>query len=368
MSQAGSLGGGIIPPGGVVETLTGNTGGPVGPNGSGNINVVGDGITIDVSGNPGTNTLTISSLASSVAFSAYLSATESNVTGDGTTFQVPYDSTYFNNGAAFDTTGSVFIAPQDGEYCFSVNMFLEDIDVLATSGQVDLNVNSGGAIHNITNWNVSTVGDINGESLLNGFRILSLSANDTVGVQVTVSNTTLTIDVNGGALTDCVFEGFLVASVGGGANLTFDADTGSAVPAANVINVFGNGSNVTTSAAGNTITIDADGFVWNEITVVGPTAMAVENGYIANNVALVTLTLPAIATVGDIIRVEGKGSGLWTIAQQAGQSIRIGDSSTTVGVGGSLTATDAGDGVGLLCITANTGWMVTGGTGTIDWV
>lgn len=43
---------------GAVTTLTGNTGGAVGPNGSGNINVVGSG-NITVSGNPGTNTETI---------------------------------------------------------------------------------------------------------------------------------------------------------------------------------------------------------------------------------------------------------------------------------------------------------------------
>jgi len=49
-----------MPPGTVVETLTGNTGGPVGPNGANNINVVGDGIGITVAGSPGTNTLTIS--------------------------------------------------------------------------------------------------------------------------------------------------------------------------------------------------------------------------------------------------------------------------------------------------------------------
>jgi len=368
MSQITSYGFGVFPPGAVVETLTGNSGGAVGPDGANNINVVGDGVTIDVAGNPGTNTLTISSLANSVAFSAYLSATQSDVTGDGTVYPIPYNSTYFNNGAAFNTGTNVFVAPQDGEYCFSVNIFLEDLDAAHTQGQVDLDVNGGGAIHMILDWNSSTVGDLNGDSLINGFRILQLSANDTVGVQVTVSNGTKTVDVNGGVATDCVFEGFLVATVGGSSTLTFDADTGSAVPAANVINVFGNGSNVTTSAAGNTITIDADGFIWNEVLVVGPTAMAVQNGYIANNVALVTLTLPAVAVVGDIVRVEGKGSGLWTIAQGAGQSIRIGNSTTTVGVGGSLTATDAGDGVGLLCITANTGWMVTDGTGSINWV
>lgn len=57
MSQSGSYnagGGG----GGTVTTLTGNTGGAVGPT-AGNINVVGSGV-IAVAGNPGTSTLTIS--------------------------------------------------------------------------------------------------------------------------------------------------------------------------------------------------------------------------------------------------------------------------------------------------------------------
>ena len=41
-----------------VETLTGNTGGPVSPDGSANINILGDS-PINVAGNPGTNTLTV---------------------------------------------------------------------------------------------------------------------------------------------------------------------------------------------------------------------------------------------------------------------------------------------------------------------
>ena len=50
------------PPPGFLETLTGNSGGPVGPDASDNINVIGDGTTINVTGNPGTNTLTISAI------------------------------------------------------------------------------------------------------------------------------------------------------------------------------------------------------------------------------------------------------------------------------------------------------------------
>lgn len=44
----------------IVETLTGNTGGPVGTDGSNNINVVGDVTTINIVGNPATHTLTAS--------------------------------------------------------------------------------------------------------------------------------------------------------------------------------------------------------------------------------------------------------------------------------------------------------------------
>lgn len=46
--------------GGTVDTLSGNSGGPIGPDGSNNINIVGSGA-ISVSGNPMTNTLTITS-------------------------------------------------------------------------------------------------------------------------------------------------------------------------------------------------------------------------------------------------------------------------------------------------------------------
>lgn len=50
---------------GDVLTLTGNSGGPVSP-AAGNINVVGDGATINIVGNPGTNTLTVSTIGTGV--------------------------------------------------------------------------------------------------------------------------------------------------------------------------------------------------------------------------------------------------------------------------------------------------------------
>jgi hypothetical protein len=107
------------------------------------------------------------------------------------------------------------------------------------------------------------------------------------------------------------------------------------------------------------------GYVWTEVT--GTTqSMAVDSGYIANNAARVTMTLPSVCSVGDTISVAGKGTGGWKIAQNAGQVIRAGSSSTTVGVAGYLESTNQYDSIELLCITANTDWVVlTGPQGNI---
>jgi len=105
-------------------------------------------------------------------------------------------------------------------------------------------------------------------------------------------------------------------------------------------------------------------FTWNEVLAVSAN-MAVANGYIANDAGLVTLTMPAAAAVGDEIRVASKGAGGWLVAQNASQSIRLGNVVTTVGVGGSLASTALGDCLHLACTTTNTGWEVLSAVGNI---
>lgn len=105
-------------------------------------------------------------------------------------------------------------------------------------------------------------------------------------------------------------------------------------------------------------------FVWNEIA--GPAQSAVvDNGYITNNAALVTVTLPVTASIGDIVRVVGKGSGGWRVAQNVGQSIRLNGATTSVGVGGMLDSTGIDDTVEILCDTIDFGWIVISSVGTI---
>jgi hypothetical protein len=96
------------------------------------------------------------------------------------------------------------------------------------------------------------------------------------------------------------------------------------------------------------------------------TTQACSNGmrYGANNVGLVTLTLPATAPVGMRIEVYGVGAGGWKLAQNALQTIRVGSSASTVGITGYISGAQ-GSTVELICTTANTGWMVTYSSGTI---
>lgn len=100
-------------------------------------------------------------------------------------------------------------------------------------------------------------------------------------------------------------------------------------------------------------------FPFTEVTTTSQT-MVSNNGYILNNAALVTATLPLSSAVGDFVWIVGKGTGGWRIAQNAGQSIHFGDQSTTVGVAGHLDSTNQYDAIQLLCTTANTEWTCTG--------
>jgi len=96
--------------------------------------------------------------------------------------------------------------------------------------------------------------------------------------------------------------------------------------------------------------------------------LEINKGVIANNVALVTLTLPTTASVGDTLEVVGKGAGGWLIAQNAGQSIHFISSTTTVGVGGSLASSQQYDAIKMVCTVADTEFTVVSSSGNITIV
>jgi hypothetical protein len=130
----------------------------------------------------------------------------------------------------------------------------------------------------------------------------------------------------------------------------------------------GTGISVVNASGSITISASGGGLAWTVVT--GTTqAAAVNNGYFANNAGTVTVTLPATAAVGTVVAVAGMNNATgWVIAQNAGQQVFIGASSTTIGVAGSLASTQTHDSVYLVCNVANTSWIVTNVVGNITVV
>lgn len=125
----------------------------------------------------------------------------------------------------------------------------------------------------------------------------------------------------------------------------------------------GAGIDITNAAGSITIATTKGGFAWVDATNATYT-LAIQTGYVTDRLAGVTYTLPAAAGLGDCIKIVGR-DGLATVAQNAGQRIFFGNQFTTIGVGGSIVATDAGDCVELRCILTgpNTEWRVENAVG-----
>ena len=133
----------------------------------------------------------------------------------------------------------------------------------------------------------------------------------------------------------------------------------------------GNGVSFTVgSPAGNeTLTIAATGGGTGWVVTADDTAMDANKGYIPTDASVRTaFALPSAAAQGAVNRVVGSGAAGWSITQAAGQSINFGTVASTTGTAGSLASTDDKDCVELVCITANTTWVVASAIGNITYV
>lgn len=93
---------------------------------------------------------------------------------------------------------------------------------------------------------------------------------------------------------------------------------------------------------------------WVSITGTSQTAQA-GIGYVPQNVALTTITLPSSPTFGNVVAVEGSGSGGWRLQAAAGQVIHIG--SLTTSTAGSLSSVNRYDSTEVIYVETNS-WKV----------
>lgn len=183
-----------------------------------------------------------------------------------------------------------------------------------------------------------------------GTDITSTVANGTTAAVITLNIPTASA-TNRGALSSADWSTFNGKQ--GAITLTTTGSSGAATLVGNTLNI----PQYTGGSGGGGIT-------WSEVLTTTQAA-AVNNGYIANNASLVTITLPTTASVGSYIRIAGKGAGGWKVAQNASQLINFGNLPSTTGVTGFIQSTNSEDAVELLCVTANNEWSVISSIGNI---
>ncbi len=199
-------------------------------------------------------------------------------------------------------------------------------------------------------------------------------------VTITGTATSITLAGNTGSIAGSSFTlsgSGVLSSAASGSTVAFTStaanvihsSSGDATASSNAFTIVGSGT-VSTSASGSTLTITGGpaGFTWNNTT--GSTqAMVVANGYVDNGSGTPTVyTLPTTAAVGSLVAVQGAGTGLYTIAQNASQTISFNAVTSTSGVGGSVSSTSRYDSITLICITANNGWAVNSSVGNFNVV
>lgn len=124
------------------------------------------------------------------------------------------------------------------------------------------------------------------------------------------------------------------------------------------------GSNISITNGAGTISIAASAGTLTYTEITGATQnMAANNAYGANRSGGVAFTLPTTAAIGTELEIVGI-AGLWSIAENSGQTIYFGNTNATT-TSGTITATNAGDCIKLKCIVADTGFRVTSAVGNL---
>lgn len=369
MSQAGSYnrGSGAAP----VETLTGNSGGAVPPTG-GNINIVGTGV-VDVTGNPGTSTLTISvdqTVAETFTTDSGVATPVANnidiIGGTGITTSAVGDTIIITSSAS---SGIIQLEADDGDTASGASVNVLGGDNITTSGDNVSTITV--AVSGTTNHSVQ-VGNASGSlaSLAvgtNGQVLTGVTGSDPIFAAPAASSISITGDT-GGALVGAAFT-----FSGGTTGLSFGGAVATETLTFAGITANGGTVNLGTDNAANAITIGTGNVA--RLINIGQSAAAhvinigVNNG--ASSLGLNAGTGDMRLISGDEITLDASGVlelnstgaaiSIGNDANAFGINVGTGAAARTITIGNNTTTT-------ALQLTSGTGSITLTSTGTGDIV
>ena len=177
----------------------------------------------------------------------------------------------------------------------------------------------------------------------------------------------LTVPAGGTGLATITDGGILLGSGTGNINPTAQPTNGQLLIGSTGVDpalaTLTAGAGMTVTNAAGSITLASGAVIWS-VQATGTSLLANE-GFISTAATAQNFPLPAASCpVGSILEITGNGAGLVTVTQNAGQSIRFGNSVSTVGVTGSVGSSEQGDAIKLVCTVSDTTFQaVTGSIG-----
>lgn len=312
----------------VTATLTGNSGGAVGVDGSNTIFVVGDTTTINVVGNPGANTLTISTAGTVAttynedAGSAVPSAGVLRVIGG-----VGVNTSGAGNTITINSTAAVPL------------LFTENSGT-ATPAANNLNVLGGTGI--TTSGAGSTVTITTSAVVARQYDEDAGSAIPALGILKIVGGTGISTSGAGNTVT---------ITNTSAASIQFNEDAGTATPAAGIINIRG-GAGISTSGAGNTVTITATGGTAIRKVI---SQVFTANGTYTPSAGMVYCQIQCLGGGGAGGGSQAVGVGQYSIGSGGGAGEYAVGIFTAAAIGASKTVTIGAAGTGVLGAAGNNG-------------
>ena len=103
---------------------------------------------------------------------------------------------------------------------------------------------------------------------------------------------------------------------------------------------------------------DLEGTVSSFAVVTEPTQVVdINSVYVPTGTPQTVFTLPNTVSVGTRVEIDGQGAGGWKLLVGSGQTIRIPMGSPNV-ANASVTSSSKYDSISIICVEANTTWIV----------